>query len=139
MRHDPDRDFNTLHAAGNRNPRGIWSDGETMFVVDSSDFRVYAYKMSDMSRDESKEFGLEEHLGPRGIWGNTTTIWVSNDTDSTNSILAYSRVDDPGTPDDDEYGDPRLIKGLHDAARRRKPEPSGHLVRRRDDVGRRRR
>ena len=119
--HDPDRDFNTLHAAGNRNPRGIWSDGETMFVVDSSDFRVYAYKMSDMSRDESKEFGLEEHLGPRGIWGNTTTIWVSNDTDSTNSILAYSRVDDPGTPDDDEYGTRDSSKDfttLHDAGNR---------------------
>ena len=101
---DPGKDFSTLHAAGNRNPRGIWSDGVTMFVVDSADSMVYAYTVSDKSRDESKEFELASgHLGARGIWGNATTIWVSKD-DSANSILAYSRVDDAGTADVNEYG-----------------------------------
>ena len=101
---DPGKDFSTLHAAGNRNPKGIWSDGVTMFVVDSADSRVYAYTVSDKSRDESKEFELASgHLGARGIWGNATTIWVSKD-DSANSILAYSRVDDAGTAGVNEYG-----------------------------------
>ena len=101
---DPGKDFSTLHAAENRNPRGIWSDGVTMFVVDSADSRVYAYTVSDKSRDESKEFELASgHLGARGIWGNATTIWVSKD-DSANSILAYSRVDDAGTAGVNEYG-----------------------------------
>ena len=104
---DSGRDFSTLHAAGNRNPKGIWSDGVTMFVVDSSDNKVYAYTVSDKSRDESKEFDLAKaHETPAGTWGNATTIWVaSNDSgDSDDAILAYSRLDDPGTPDDDEYG-----------------------------------
>ena len=38
MTHVPDRDFDTLRAAGNRNPTGIWSDGMTMWVADRSIF-----------------------------------------------------------------------------------------------------
>ncbi|MCY3683376.1 MAG: hypothetical protein OXH16_18415 [Gemmatimonadetes bacterium] len=43
MTHIPDRDFNTLKAAGNRNPTGSWSDGTTMWVVNSGYGRIYAY------------------------------------------------------------------------------------------------
>ena len=35
----------TLQAAGNDYPWGIWSDGETMWVVDRIDDKVYAYNM----------------------------------------------------------------------------------------------
>ena len=31
---DPDKDFNTLRTAGNTYPKGIWSDGTTMWVID---------------------------------------------------------------------------------------------------------
>ena len=31
---DPDKDFNTLSAAGNDRPEGLWSDGITMWVAD---------------------------------------------------------------------------------------------------------
>ena len=37
-------DFNTLTAA-NQEPRGLWSDGTTMWVVDSKDEKIYAYNM----------------------------------------------------------------------------------------------
>ena len=32
---NPVQDFNTLIAAGNNYPQGIWSDGTTMWVVDT--------------------------------------------------------------------------------------------------------
>ena len=39
------RDFTTLAAAGNHIPGGLWSDGETMWVADSGDDKLYAYNM----------------------------------------------------------------------------------------------
>ena len=43
LTHIPDKDFDTLKAAGNIAPTGIWSDGKTMWVTDSSDDKIYAY------------------------------------------------------------------------------------------------
>ena len=53
---DAAKDFNTLQAAGNTKPTGIWSDGATMWVADDTDSKLYAYKMSDGSRDAGKDF-----------------------------------------------------------------------------------
>ena len=47
-------DFNTLGAAGNANPIGIWSDGETMWVLDVEDRRVYAYHTESKARDSAR-------------------------------------------------------------------------------------
>ena len=41
----PGREFNTLDAAGNWSPAGIWSDGTTMWISDREDDKIYAYKM----------------------------------------------------------------------------------------------
>ena len=38
-------------AAANGYPTGIWSDGTTMWVADFEDHKLYAYRMSDRSRD----------------------------------------------------------------------------------------
>ena len=35
--HDSSKDFDTLKAAGNENPTGIWSNKTTMWVVDATD------------------------------------------------------------------------------------------------------
>ena len=100
---DEGKDFNTLNAAGNNTPTRIWSDGETMFVLDSFDDRVYAYNMDDKARDDSKDIALAaDNDVPRGIWGNDDTIWVSEDDDD-NKLFAYKRVENPDTPDN-EYG-----------------------------------
>ena len=66
-------------------PGGIWSDGETIWVTDSSDDKLYAYRMnpgeSDHGkRDAGKEFEL---TGPRNnfpvaIWSDGTTVWVAD-------------------------------------------------------------
>ena len=42
-----DEEFTELSRAGNNSPRGIWSDGEVMYVVDASDGRVYSYNLPD--------------------------------------------------------------------------------------------
>ena len=36
-----------LSRASNNSPRGIWSDGEVMYVADESDDKVYSYNMPD--------------------------------------------------------------------------------------------
>ncbi len=41
------KDFDTLNAAENIQPRGLWSDGTTMWVTDSQDDKIYAYRLSD--------------------------------------------------------------------------------------------
>ena len=53
---DSAKDFTTLYAAGNSDPRGIWSDGTTMWVVDWRDATIYAYSMSTKERDSAKDF-----------------------------------------------------------------------------------
>ncbi|MCY3655370.1 MAG: cadherin-like beta sandwich domain-containing protein, partial [Chloroflexi bacterium] len=43
----PDEDFEEPGRVGNNSPRGIWSDGEVMYVADENDDRVYTYNMPD--------------------------------------------------------------------------------------------
>ena len=40
-------EFAKLSRASNNSPRGIWSDGDVMYVVDTSDGKVYSYNMPD--------------------------------------------------------------------------------------------
>ena len=90
---DSSMDFNTLHAAGNQDPDGIWSDSETMFVVDQDDRKVYAYWMSNKSYNPSRSFSLQSgHTNASGIWGNGSVFWVLNDSSGviTDRILAYA-------------------------------------------------
>ena len=86
----PSEDF-SLHA-DNANPYGIWSNGTTMWVLDQSDDHIYAYQMSDQSRDTSKEFDLPAaNDNPRGIWSDGTTMWVTDLID--NKVYAYKMSD----------------------------------------------
>ena len=42
-----DEDFTHLSSSSNNSPRGIWSDGDVMYVVDQSDDKLYTYNMPD--------------------------------------------------------------------------------------------
>ena len=42
-----DEDFTELSNASNNSPRGIWSDGDAMYVADESDEKAYTYNMPD--------------------------------------------------------------------------------------------
>ena len=39
------KDFNTLDAAGNDWPAGLWSNGDRLYVVDAEDAKVYDYPL----------------------------------------------------------------------------------------------
>ena len=84
---DSSKDFDTLSAAGNNNPIGIWSDGTTMWVADFSDDKLYAYNLATKARDSSKDFDTLSAAGnnsPLGIWSDGTTMWVSDLMATTN-------------------------------------------------------
>ena len=89
MTHVPDRDFDKLRAAGNRNPTGIWSDGTTMWVADRN-AKIYAYNMRSKARDRGRDFTLEDarNESPAGIWSDGTTMWVVDLADG--KIYAYN-------------------------------------------------
>ncbi len=83
--------FNTLAAAGNEAPTAIWSDGQYMWVADSSDDKLYAYRMSNMARAPSRDFNTLIAAGndrPTGIWSDGETMWVADSRD--NKIYAYN-------------------------------------------------
>ena len=42
-----DEEFDKLSRASNNSPRGLWSDGDVMYVADESDDKVYTYNMPD--------------------------------------------------------------------------------------------
>ena len=68
----------------NADPRGIWSDGDTMWVIDPDDDKAYAYVLTTGTtfgdRDTEQEFDLDPGLtaGPLGIWSDGDTVWVSD-------------------------------------------------------------
>ena len=50
----PTEDINSLQAAGNADPQGMWSDSTTMWVTDDADDKLYAYTLSSGARDTAK-------------------------------------------------------------------------------------
>ena len=86
------RDFNTLNAAGNDYPIGIWSDGTTMWVADAEDDNLYAYSVSNKARDATKDISGLDAAGNTslgGIWSDGTTMWVADAEDD--KLYAYTR------------------------------------------------
>ncbi len=98
---------------GNANPRGIWSDGTTMWVADQIDGDVYAYTLDadgdddidadDTShddwgaRDSSKDIQLSRHSYGNSwkrkwtdMWSNGTTLWVANNWGIDSKLFAFT-------------------------------------------------
>ncbi|MBC6426213.1 MAG: cadherin domain-containing protein [Ekhidna sp.] len=75
---DAEKDINNLRTVGNTNPKGLWSDGTTMWVADSGNDQLYAYTLATGARDDTKEFNLHaDNRSPRGLWSDGTTMWVA--------------------------------------------------------------
>ena len=104
-----EREFDTLASSSsqeddNSNPKGIWSDGATMWVSDENATRVFAYDMTTKARVKAKEFRvparvvftqLGSHLETdsrfQDIWSDGNGImWLVSD--AQNSAYAY-RID----------------------------------------------
>ena len=74
-------------ASVNTTPRGLWSDGTTMWVMDSEDRRIYAYTLATGARDTNKEFSVSS-AAATGLWSDGTTMWVADGPDRR--IYAYT-------------------------------------------------
>ena len=63
-----------------------------MWVGDFEDRKLYAYRMSDRTRDADRDFTLDAaHGSPVGIWSDGTTMWASDFADS--KLYAYRMSD----------------------------------------------
>ena len=83
-------DLDGLIAAGNQAPNGTWSDGETIWVSDLIDKKIYAYRKSDGSRNASEDFDTlraAQNESPTGIWSDGATMWVADNADK--KLYAY--------------------------------------------------
>ena len=97
----PDLDPEVMGSPLNANPRGIYSNGETMFVVDDEDATVYAWNVSDQTRDSDKEIALDsDNADPEGLWFDGRVLWVVDDDDDR--VYAY---DLPGAQPDNARAD----------------------------------
>ena len=96
------QEFNTLDAAGNDFPMGIWSDGTTMWVADHDDAKIYAYNMSTKQRDSAKDFNTLDDAGnddPRGLWSDGSIMWVADERDD--KVYAYDMGTKARVPNED--------------------------------------
>ena len=63
-----------------------------MWVADFGDDKLFAYKMSDKSRDSGEDFDLHsDNSNPNAIWSNGTTMWVTDSGDD--KVYAYKMSD----------------------------------------------
>ena len=97
--YDSTKDFEELYLSTNtaaqnaETPRGIWSNGTTMFVADDGDDNVFAYKHSDESQDSAKNLALSgDNDNPRGMWFDGRVLWVVDGTDDVSSTPTTCRT-----------------------------------------------
>ena len=90
-------------ARGSDSPRGIWSDGTTMWVADSGDDKLYAYDgLGIETRVPAKDFDTLNAAGnsnPGGIWSDGTTMWVADSGDD--KLYAYDMATKARAPGSD--------------------------------------
>ena len=80
---------------------GVWSDGETLWVVAShcgtpvegsffgTGVELQAYRLSDFSRDSVRDIPLGDNNDPKGLWGDGETLWVGHDNTGSNDEVFY--------------------------------------------------
>ena len=89
-------DLNTLQAAENLSPRGIWSDETTLWVADDTAGELMAYSLSDTTRSDGSDIRLDSgNPTPRGAWSDGTTIWVA---DASQAVLLGYPLSGSGSP-----------------------------------------
>ena len=77
--------------AENDDPQGIWSNGTIMWVLDQTDYKIYAYLLRDGSRMPENDFTLATSDGDGisydfyEIWSDGATMWVKSGADSRDS------------------------------------------------------
>ena len=82
----------------NKSPRGIWSDGVTIWVSDDGAKRLFAYEVDGeaLRRNEDLEFTFRSLLkagngSPRGIWSDGDIMYVVDEQDD--AVYTYNLPD----------------------------------------------
>ena len=111
-------EFTELSKASNNSPRGLWSDGEVMYVADESDDKVYSYNMPDaldarlasltLSGVDFGEFdpGQTEYEGTAGEGVTETTVTAEALQRRTSIVI------DPPDADVEADGHQVALEGL---------------------------
>ena len=87
-------DYDGLVAAGNGAPRGLWGDGETLWVADYLDSKLYAYAMADgrhMTERDVETLAGAGNSRPTGVWSDGETLWVADYWDA--KLYGYRLAD----------------------------------------------
>ena len=76
--------------SANGSPVGMWADGITAWIGDSTDDKVYAYTIANGNRVAAKDFDLHTNNGnPVGVWSDGESFWVGDSSD--NLVYKYAR------------------------------------------------
>ena len=78
---DESRDFDALGGVDGIDALGIWSDGATMWVVDSAHDKLRALNVLTGEPDTDKDFHTIPNASigtTRGIWSDGETMWVAD-------------------------------------------------------------
>ena len=77
----------------NDRPWGVWSDGTTIWVSNTTRApagKIFAYDLATKQRDRAKDLdglGIAGNDSPQGIWSDEETIWVADREDG--KVYAY--------------------------------------------------
>ena len=106
-----DEEFKKLSGASNNSPRGLWSDGDVMYVADASDGKVYTYNMPDaidarlasltLSGVDFGEFdsAQAEYAGTAGDDVTETTVGAEAAQSGATVLIEPDDADDDGDPE----------------------------------------
>ncbi len=110
----PSRDIDneTLVTAGVESPNGIWSDGNSIWISDRPDHKVYVFDLNPRlleatppptpARDSTRDFtklGGKGNVRPTQLWSNGSTLWVADNQNPL--VFAYDLATRERTPDQD--------------------------------------
>ena len=88
----PGRDI-AVRAAGNKSPQALWSDGASLYVLDTWKSMVFHYSLTDGADSFGAHVGTVslEGIGEddaRGLWSNGEHMWVADADDR--KLYAYA-------------------------------------------------
>ena len=118
-----DEEFTLLSRASNNSPRGIWSDGDVMYVADESDDRVYTYNMPDAFDARLASLALSgvdigEFDSRQTEYEGTVAEGVTETTVAAEAVQLRTTVtiDPPDADGDDANGHQLALQGVEAVA-----------------------
>ena len=118
-----DEEFTLLSRASNNSPRGIWSDGDVMYVADESDDRIYTYNMPDAFDARLASLALSgvdigEFDSRQTEYEGTVADGVTETTVAAEAVQLRTTVtiDPPDADGDDANGHQLALQGVEAVA-----------------------